>query len=62
MDHDAEEGFPLGFGDVVSEDSEPGILGALLVSIDGDELLVLFAGFDVEVLEFVLRARDRVAG
>jgi hypothetical protein len=56
VDHYAEEGFALGLGDVVAEDSEPGVLGALFVGVDGDELLVFLAGFDVERLEFVVGA------
>jgi hypothetical protein len=62
VDHYAEERFAERLRKVVSEDGEPGVLGALFVGGDGEQLLVLCAGLAVEVLEFMVCAWDGVAG
>jgi hypothetical protein len=62
VDHYAEESFAERLREVVLEDGEPGVLRALLVGVDGKQLLVLFAGLAVKVLEFMVCAWDGVAG
>lgn len=34
MNHDAEEGFPLGLREIVSKNCQPGVLGPFSVGID----------------------------